>query len=139
VAPDRSDDERADDSGRRGTGHDDAETLADDGRSTSLPPKLERWRRRSAAGAIMTAAALGLQQVFEPERKEPAIMLETSGNPPDDLPVDVEMDGFTAKQSVMRIRPWLLDRATEARDSHDEGTPDGVPPLDTDDRGPEPT
>lgn len=96
---------------------------AGEDRTTGLPPKLERWRRRSAAGAIMTGFALGLQEVFEPERKEPSIMLETSGTPPKDLPVDVELDGIAAKRSVVRIRPWLLERTG--------GTEEAPPEADT--------
>ena len=81
-----------------------------DALSSGLPPKLERWRRRSAAGAVMTGFALGLQEVFEPDRKGPSIVQETSGDPPEDLPVDADLDGVTARDSVVRIRPWLLER-----------------------------
>lgn len=76
---------------------------------TALPPKVESWRKRSATGAILTGFALGLQQVFEPERKEPSIVQETSGEPPRDLPVEAELEGVVGRRSVVRIRPWLLD------------------------------
>jgi hypothetical protein len=76
---------------------------------TGLPPRVESWRKRSATGAILTGFALGLQQVFEPERKEPAIVQETSGEPPTDLPVEAELEGVVGRRSVVRIRPWLLD------------------------------
>ena len=72
--------------------------------------EVESWRRRSATGAIMTGFAFGLREVFEPERKEPSIVMETSGVPPTDLPVEAEFDGIAARRSVVRIRPWLLER-----------------------------
>ena len=85
----------------------------------------------------MTAFAFGLQQVFEPERKEPAIMLETSGTPPSDLPVDAELDGLTAKQSVVRIRPWLLER-TGGAETAAESAETGAKNAETATRGTEP-
>ncbi|MDQ6784375.1 MAG: hypothetical protein M3063_13240 [Actinomycetota bacterium] len=81
----------------------------DEADRTALPPRVESWRKRSATGAILTGFALGLQQVFEPERKEPAIMMETSGEPPRDLPVEAELELATTRRSVVKIRPWLLD------------------------------
>ncbi|MCU4184577.1 hypothetical protein K6U06_09410 [Acidiferrimicrobium sp. IK] len=109
MAEDRPNDERPDEGARSAPEPDAPGAAADDDLSTALPPKIERWRKRSAAGAIMTGFALGLQQVFEPEKKEPSIMLETSGDPPGDLPVDAELDGLGARHSVVRIRPWLLE------------------------------
>ena len=61
-------------------------------RETGLPDRVEKWRRNSATGAVMTAFAFGLQQVFEPERKEPAIVMQTSGDPPKDLPVEAQLE-----------------------------------------------
>lgn len=81
----------------------------DDDGHTALPPRIDSWRKRSATGAILTGFALGLQHVFEPERKEPAIVQETSGEPPRDLPVEAELEGVVGRRSVVRIRPWLLD------------------------------
>lgn len=107
-------------------------TDPDDGeRSTALPAPVERWRRRSATGAIMTGFAFGLREVFEPERKEPAIMLETSGDPPTDLPVEAEFDAISSRRSVVRIRPWLLER-TGGTDPVDAATP--TPPTTPADR-----
>ncbi len=80
---------------------------------TALPPRVESWRRRSATGAMLTGFAFGLQQVFEPERKEPAIMMETSGVPPRDLPVEADLEAATSRRSVVKIRPWLLDEDLE--------------------------
>ena len=114
MAEDRPTDDPRDEGGEPGA----------DALSSGLPPKLERWRRRSAAGAIMTGFALGLQEVFEPDRKGPSIVQETSGDPPEDLPVDADLDGVTARDSVVRIRPWLLER-TDGGASSIGGAPAG--------------
>lgn len=81
-------------------------------RRTGLPDKLERWRVRSATGSVLTAVAFGLQQVFEPERKEPAIVMETSGDPPRDLPVEAQLEQLGPRQSSVKVRRWLLDDKT---------------------------
>ncbi|MDQ2726528.1 MAG: hypothetical protein M3Y91_01375 [Actinomycetota bacterium] len=109
----------------------DGPASADD-THTALPPRVESWRKRSATGAILTGFALGLQHVFEPERKEPAIVQETSGDPPTDLPVEAELEGVVGRRSVVRIRPWLLDEdmagAEEDADTGRSATTTGVAP-----------
>jgi hypothetical protein len=75
---------------------------------SALPPKLEAWRKRSATGAILTGFALGLQQAFEKKREEPGIIMQTSGDPPRDLPVEADFEFRRPRQSVVNIRPWLL-------------------------------
>jgi hypothetical protein len=92
------------------------------GTHTALPPKLEAWRRRSAAGAILTGFALGLQEALEKRKEEPGIVMQTSGDPPKDLPVEADFEYGRPRQSVVQIRPWLLTDG------------DGVPASD-----PEPT
>ncbi|MDA8047378.1 MAG: hypothetical protein M0Z30_19435 [Actinomycetota bacterium] len=82
------------------------------GASSALPPKLEAWRKRSAAGAILTGFALGLQEALERRKEEPSIVMETSGNPPKDLPVEAEFEYGRPRQSVVQIRPWLLPDGT---------------------------
>lgn len=77
-------------------------------RRTSLPDWAERWRSRSATGSVLTAVAFGLKEVFEPERKEPAIIMETSGEPPKDLPVEANLEQLGPRQSSVTVRPWLL-------------------------------
>ena len=75
---------------------------------TALPPRMESWRRRSAAGAILTGISLGLKQALEPERDEPAIVAQVSGDPVGDLPVEAHLDGVLPHMSVVKIRPWML-------------------------------
>ncbi len=75
---------------------------------SALPGKVEAWRRRSATGAVLTGFALGLQQVFEAKKDEPAVVMETSGDPPRDLPVEADFEYGRPRSSVVNIRPWLL-------------------------------
>ncbi|HEX6394007.1 MAG TPA: hypothetical protein VFZ97_11230 [Acidimicrobiales bacterium] len=119
---------------------DDAEPQGegpDDGPHTALPPKVEAWRRRSATGAVLTGFAFGLQQVFEP-REQPAIIMETSGDPPKDLPVDADLEYGRPRHSVVSIRPWLF----QDDQVQNEGTPDPEPaepePAAPETREPEP-
>ncbi|MDA8300235.1 MAG: hypothetical protein M0005_01520 [Actinomycetota bacterium] len=83
-------------------------------RRTSLPDWAERWRSRSATGTVLTAVAFGLKEVFEPERKEPAIVMETSGEPPKDLPVEAQLEQLGPRQSSVTVRPWLLAAGDDA-------------------------
>lgn len=78
------------------------------GPHTALPSKVEAWRRRSATGAILTGFAFGLQEVFEPKQGDPSIVMETSGDPPRDLPVEADLEYGRPRHSVVNIRPWLL-------------------------------
>jgi len=80
-------------------------------RRTGLPDGMERWRQRSATGAVLTAFAFGLQQAFEPEKKEAAIIMVTSGDPPTDLPVEAQLEQLGPRQSTVTVRPWLLGGA----------------------------
>jgi hypothetical protein len=96
-------------------------------RRTGLPDWAERWRVRSATGTVLTAVAFGLQQVFETERKEPAIVMETSGEPPTDLPVEADLQQLGPRQSSVTVRPWLLGNGSEEAEVDEEagGPEDG--------------
>lgn len=67
----------------------------------------ERWRRRSATGAVLTAVALGLREALEPKREEPGIVMPA---PEDDFePVDLFLDPDSPEGTWVIIRPWLLN------------------------------
>lgn len=109
---------------------DDGQSLDAAGGNTALPPKLEAWRRRSAAGAILTGFALGLQEALETRKDEPSIVMETSGEPPKDLPVEADFEYGRPRQSTVQIRPWLLPdagsgTANAGGSSDDEDKPAG--------------
>ena len=111
------------------------DTASDDGDDddvhTGLPPKFESWRRRSATGAILTGFALGLQQAFGKEHEQPSIVMETSGDPPTDLPVEADMELSRPRQSVVNIRPWLLPGHNEAKPSAEPSSAPGADPEDS--------
>jgi len=77
-------------------------------RHSGLPDKAERWRARTATGTVLTAFAFGLKEVFEPDRNQPAIIMETSGDPPRDLPVEAQLEQLGPRQSSVMVRSWLL-------------------------------
>ncbi|TML91663.1 MAG: hypothetical protein E6G06_09420 [Actinobacteria bacterium] len=57
---------------------------------------IDRWRRRTAAGAVLASVARGLQQVFDPERKERIL--------------ELHFDPDSPQASFVVLRPWLRDR-----------------------------
>jgi hypothetical protein len=77
-------------------------------RHTGLPDRAERWRMRSATGTVLTAFAFGLKEVFEPNRNQPSIVMETSGDPPTDLPIEAHLNQIGPRQSSVTVRPHLL-------------------------------
>jgi hypothetical protein len=125
--------EAPDDADEAGDDLDDLED-GDAGQSTALPPRVEAWRKRSATGAVLTGFALGLQQALGKEQEQPAIVMQTSGDPPTDLPVEADVEQGRPRQSVVNIRPWLLANRTEETDPDaGSGTTDPDP-----DPGPSP-
>jgi hypothetical protein len=98
---------------------------------TALPPKIESWRRRSAMGAILTGFALGLREALEPERDEPGVVAQVSGEPVGDLPVQAHLDELSPRESVVTIRPWLLEDRPSGGDGSRAASP---PPKPTTDR-----
>jgi hypothetical protein len=94
---------------------DDLGELYDDdhvaGRRNALPRRVESWRSRSATGAIATAIAMGLQQVFEPERRRPAAVAEAPSDPyDDDDPITVDYVPDDAEGTTVHVKPWLLQK-----------------------------
>jgi hypothetical protein len=75
---------------------------------TALPPRVEAWRRRSATGALLTGIALGLQEALGTKREDAPIVVQTSGDPPTDLPVEADLAGLRPEDKVVNVRPWLL-------------------------------
>ena len=81
------------------------------GRRNSLPRRVESWRSRTATGAIASAIAMGLQQVFEPERRRPAAVAEAPSDPyADDDPITVDYVPDDAEATTVHVKPWLLQK-----------------------------
>ena len=64
----------------------------------------------------LTAATLALAREAraqapapKPKPEETAIVVQTSGDPPGDLPVEADLSGVRPEDKTVTIRPWLLD------------------------------
>jgi hypothetical protein len=69
------------------------------------PLRFNQWMKRSATGAVMTGISLGLREVFEQRREEPAFVIEASGQPDDpDHPIELHFDPDNPADTVAVIR-----------------------------------
>jgi hypothetical protein len=67
------------------------------------------WRGGLAATALLTAVALGVQDVVEPKRHDPIIEeIDVDALSSDDLPVVYHHVRGNPKASRASVRPWLL-------------------------------
>ena len=85
-------------------------------------PKVDAWRRRSATGAVLTGFALGLQQALGKEQEQPAIVMQTSGDPPRTCP---------SKPRCSRAAPARASSTSGRRPSAPTTTTAGTPPWTT--------
>ena len=61
--------------------------------------------KRSATGAVLTGISLGLREVLENKKNEPAFMIEASGEPEDpDNPIELHFDPDSPEDTVAFIR-----------------------------------
>ena len=65
-------------------------------------------RRALGGGALMTAVALGFQQVFEPPDREEVVLEVGAAEPDPDQPVDLYLVPEAPARSRARVRPWLI-------------------------------
>jgi hypothetical protein len=71
---------------------------------------IDRWRRRTATGALLASIARGFQQVFDPERKERVVIEQEAPDRPDQAkPVELHFDPESPRASFVVLRPWLSD------------------------------
>ncbi|HWF22005.1 MAG TPA: hypothetical protein VG226_07660 [Acidimicrobiales bacterium] len=87
------------------------------------PLRFDRWRRRSAAGAMMTGIAFGMQEALDRKRKEPPIVQQVDGDPGPQGPIELQFDPDHPEKTVAVIRPWLMNDGSSAADEPD-GTSD---------------
>ena len=52
--------------------------------------------------------------MLEPEREETAIIVQVSGEPVGDLPVEAHLKEGPDGESVVTVRPWLLQPSDQA-------------------------
>jgi hypothetical protein len=92
--------------------------------------RFDRWRRRSAAGAMMTGIAFGMQEALERKRKEVPIVQQADGDPAGPQgPIELQFDPDHPEKTVAVIRPWLMDGGGTAPAEDGDATP---PPETTD-------
>jgi hypothetical protein len=83
--------------------------LLDRGQRRRPSPVPSRWRQRTAAGAVVTALAIGVREVLEPERRDEIVEeIDTDGLLDPTLPVRYIHVAGAPKASVAIARPWLL-------------------------------
>ena len=86
--------------------------------------RFDRWRRRSAAGAMMTGIAFGLQEALERKRKEVPIVQQADGDPSGPKgPIELRFDPDHPEKTVAVIRPWLMDEQGPNADDRDDTSP----------------
>ena len=78
--------------------------------TTPRPAPPPRKKPRTATGALMAGVALGLQQVFDPEKKKDpvAIEQEAPGEPVGPQRYEVKLNG-SPRDSQAVYRPWVDD------------------------------
>lgn len=73
----------------------------------------ETWRTKGVGTQIVAAAMIGLAEALHGPREKPAIVIDASGDPPNDDGLDVQLDPEHPEQSVVVVRPWLLRHLSE--------------------------
>ena len=82
----------------------DEPTLSDPAHAEPRP--VDRWRRNTASGALTAALTLGLQQVFDPERKDTInIEQEAPTRPVDPDKLELRFDPLSSRGTVVVVHP----------------------------------
>jgi hypothetical protein len=67
---------------------------------------VDRWRQTTASGAVAAAIALGLRNVFEPERTDTvAVEQEAPDEPADDERVELRFDPLNSRGTTVVVHP----------------------------------
>ena len=74
---------------------------------------VERWRRNTASGAVAASIALGLQQVFDPEKKRDSVAVEQEApdEPLGPQEVELHFDPNDRAATFVVVRPPPEDSA----------------------------
>ena len=92
---------------------------ADDDPGPHDPLRFNHWMKRSAAGAVLSGIALGLQQALEQKREVPAFVMEAPGEPEDpDAPIVLHFDPDDPTKTVAVIRPQHTNGHAEPPDGN---------------------
>ena len=85
-------------------------------------------RRAGVARSVITGIAMGLREVFDPEKRDTVVIEQEA--PPDPLEpqkVEVHLDADDPRESTAIYRPWLQDDST-ATGPHEAGPPEPFSP-----------
>jgi hypothetical protein len=84
-----------------------AEWLPDTWESAPIKPSrpVDKWRRGSVAGAILTGVAMGLAEVFEPDLKDRAPIVIEARDPSEPRAVELDLDFDDPAASVVTYHP----------------------------------
>jgi len=86
------------------------------------PLRFNHWMKRSAAGAVLSGIALGLQQALEPKRELPAFVMEAPGEPEDpDAPITLHFDPDDPTKTVAVIRTLATTEHADPKDGPGTG------------------
>ena len=109
-------------------GHEDAH----EPREGSDPLRFNHWMKRSATGVLMSGITLGLREALEPTKKNPAFVVEASGQPEDpDNPIRLHFDPDSPAGTVAVIRlPPGKDRPDPPPPTAEGAPPAGPSPDD---------
>jgi hypothetical protein len=78
--------------------------------ATPTPPKVPPKRARTATGALLTGIALGLRDVFDPEKKNDTIAIEQEAPAEPEGPQRYEIHLKASPRDSQAIyRPWVGD------------------------------
>ncbi|MGH9177468.1 MAG: hypothetical protein ACRD0N_02790 [Acidimicrobiales bacterium] len=73
----------------------------------------ESWRSKGMGTQLVAAAMIGLAEALHGPREKPAIVIDASGDKPNDDGLDLQLDPDHPEQSVVVVRPWLLRHLAE--------------------------
>src|SRR4051812_19886410 len=72
-------------------------------------PGLPSWGKAPVPPQSLAASMRAMHDVFYGKRDEPAIVVDAQGDPPGDEPLDVQLNPDHPEESVVIVRPWLLE------------------------------
>lgn len=92
----------------------------------------ESWRTKGVGTQLVAAAMIGLAEALHGPREKPAIVIDASGDKPNDDGLDLQLDPEHPEQSVVVVRPWLLRHLAEQPPPERQeagGAPGPAPPV----------
>jgi hypothetical protein len=98
------------------------------GGEPSARPDAGGGRKRTMTGALMAGIALGLREVFEPERHDrTAIEQPAPEQPTEPQKYEIHLDPVAPESSFAIYRPWLDGDGDAEADAEADAEPDARP------------